>query len=226
MPGRIPPSGSERMDFPRYVIVEGPIGVGKTTLVERLAARRNARKLLEIFEENPFLPKFYHDRPRYAFQTEMFFLLSRYRQQTDLAQEDLFARHTFSDYLFVKTRLFASLTLSDDELTLYDRVYNILEPQVAKPDLVIYLHTSVDVLLERIKRRGRSMEKTIEAAYLEDLSRIYANFFRDYDDSPLLVVDAGAFNFADDASTVDRLIDAIRHMTERRSYLEGPAFGP
>ena len=212
------------MDFPRYIVIEGPIGVGKTTLVQKLAQKRNARLVLEIFEENPFLPKFYLDRARYAFQTEMFFLLSRYRQQADLLQQDLFARHTFSDYLFVKTRLFAGLTLTDDELTLYDRVYTLLEAQVTKPDLVIYLHTTVDMLLERIKRRGRVMEKTIESQYLEDLSQIYANFFRDYDDSPLLTVDAGAFNFADDPAAIDQLLVAIGNMRGRRAYLEAPAF--
>jgi len=212
------------MELPRYIVVEGPIGVGKTTLVERFATRHNARKVLEIFEENPFLPGFYRDRARYAFQTEMFFLLSRYQQQTGLAQGDLFARHTVSDYLFVKTRLFAGLTLSDDELMLYDRIYTMLEAQVAKPDLVIYLHAPVEVLLERIHRRGRQMEQTIEASYLEDLSRIYANYFREFDDAPLLTVNAATFNFAADPTAVDRLLEAVGRMTTRRAYLEGAVF--
>lgn len=213
------------MEFPRYIVVEGPIGVGKTTLVERLARRRNARTLLESFEENPFLPKFYQDRPRYAFQTEMFFLLDRYRQQSEMWQQDLFTPHTFSDYLFAKTRLFAGLTLSDDELKLYDRVYTLLEAQVPRPDLVIYLHASVDVLLQRIRTRGRLMEAPIDAGYLTDLATIYADHFRDYDDTPLLTVDASAYNFVEDASAVDRLLEHIRTLNTRRSYLGAPAFG-
>lgn len=212
------------MEFPRYIVIEGAIGVGKTTLVERLSKWLNTRKVLEIFEENPFLPRFYQDRARFAFQTEMFFLLSRYRQQTDLMQQDLFARHTLSDYLFVKTRLFATLTLSDDELALYDRMYLLLESQVPKPDLVIYLHASVEVLLDRIKRRGRTMEQDIDGSYLEDLCRVYANYFREYDDSPLLTVDAGAFNFAEDEDALARLTEAIRTMDGRRAHLVAPAF--
>src|SRR5690606_12825102 len=125
-------------EMPRYIIIEGPVGVGKTTLVNRLAERFHARTVLEIFEENPFLANFYKDRSRYAFQTEMFFLLSRYRQQEEFAQADLFSRLSISDYLFVKCRLFASLTLSDHELTLYDRMYSILSAQIPVPDVVIH----------------------------------------------------------------------------------------
>lgn len=212
------------MEFPRYIVVEGPIGVGKTTLVERLATRRNARKLLESFEENPFLPKFYQDRVRYAFQTEMFFLLDRYRQQSEMWQQDLFRPHTFSDYLFAKTRLFSSLTLSDDELKLYDRVYTLLEAQVPKPDLVIYLHAPVEVLLERIRRRGRAMEAPIDESYMRALSDVYAAFFREYDDTPLLTVDAAAFNFVTDPQAVDRLLACVRSLEQPRSYLGAPAF--
>jgi len=213
------------MELPRYIVVEGVIGVGKTTLVSKLAAKRNARKILEIFEENPFLPKFYQDRPRYAFQTEMFFLLSRYRQQTDLKQQDLFAHHTFSDYLFVKTRLFASLTLSADELTLYDRVFSLLATQVPRPDVVIYLHAPVETLLDRIKKRGRSMESSIEPEYLAQLSEVYGNYFREYDETPLLTVDTTEFNFAEDNEALDILLASILRMNDqKRAYLERPPF--
>jgi deoxyadenosine/deoxycytidine kinase len=195
-------------DTPRYIVVEGPIGVGKTTLVTRLAERYNARTVLEIFEENPFLANFYADQSRYAFQTEMFFLLSRYRQQEDFSQDDLFGRMAISDYLFVKCRLFASLTLTDHELSLYDRMYTILTTQVPKPDVVIHLHAPLDVLMGRISQRGRSYEQNMDPEYLDRLRSLYQSFFHHYEDTPLLEVDTTGIDFSKDDQAVDDLLRA------------------
>lgn len=202
-----PPAASHS---PRYVVIEGPIGVGKTTLVNRFAERFNAHTVLEIFEENPFLADFYDDREAYAFQTEMFFLLSRYRQQEEFAQTDLFGRISVSDYLFVKCRLFASLTLSDHELALYDRMYSILTTQVPTPDVVVHLHAPVDVLMERIDQRGRSYEEDMDREYIDRLCRLYHNFFSHYDETPLIEVDTGDVDFSRDDQAVDDLMEQIR----------------
>lgn len=196
-------------DAPRYIVVEGPIGVGKTTLVQKLSERFNAETVLEIFEENPFLADFYGDRDRYAFQTEMFFLLSRYRQQEQFSQTDLFSRTHVSDYLFVKCRLFASLTLNDHELSLYDRMYNILITQVPVPDVVIHLHAPLETLLERIQRRGRSYEQAMDPEYLDRLRALYHNFFAHYEETSLLEVDTSDVNFAQDDQAVENLIDQV-----------------
>lgn len=200
---------NRRPDFPRYIVVEGPIGVGKTTLVNRLSEQNNGRTVLEIFEENPFLADFYGDRDSYAFQTEMFFLLSRYRQQEEFAQEDLFNSLTVSDYLFTKCRLFASLTLSDHELALYDRMYSILSEQVPKPDVVVHLHAPLDTLLGRIQKRGRSYEQGMDPDYLDRLRSLYQQFFGHYDETPLLEVDTSDVDFSKDDQAVADLMDKI-----------------
>ncbi len=193
--GKIPTgSAAQRKDRPTYIVVDGPIGVGKTTLVHRLCEHFSAKPMLEIVEENPFLPDFYKDPEKFAFQTQLFFLLSRYRQQQDLWQPDLFHRYIFSDYIFTKDRLFAALTLSENEMVLYDQVFKILDTRVLKPDLVVYLQARLDVLLGRIKRRGRPFEKNFDADYLKRLSTAYNDYFFHYSDTPLLVVDTSDIN--------------------------------
>lgn len=174
---------------PTFIAVEGPIGVGKTTLVQRLAEQLKGRVVIEIVEENPFLADFYTEPTKFAFQTQLFFLLSRYRQQQQLWQPDLFSPYLLTDYIFAKDRLFAAQTLSDNEMLLYDQVYQILDTRVIKPDLVVYLQARQEVLLERIKRRGRPFEKNFDAAYLKRLSSAYNDYFFHYSDAPLLVVD-------------------------------------
>lgn len=194
---------------PNYIVVEGPIGVGKTTLVNRIADLYEVHTLFEVFEENPFLSKFYKDKDEYAFQTEMFFLLNRYRQQKEFAQRDLFANFSVSDYLFVKCRLFASLTLSDDELALYDRMYNILTHRVPDPDIVVHLRAPVSTLWKRIQERGRPYEQDMDRTYLERLRALYLNFFRYYDDAPVLEVDTSEVDFTRDEEAVYNLMDEI-----------------
>jgi deoxyguanosine kinase len=196
---------------PRYIAVEGPIGVGKTSLAELLAAELGARLVCEQPDENPFLGAFYKDPQRHAMSVQLFFLLQRYQQQGELAQGDLFTRGgLIADYLFAKDRLFATLTLSSDELALYERIYEMLRPRVATPDLVVYLHASTGVLLERIRNRARAVEKTIRAEYLEEVVRTYAGFFARYDEGPLLVVDASELDFVGNAEHRADLLAVIR----------------
>lgn len=194
----------------RYIAVEGPIGVGKSSLATSLAKRFGARLVMEVVEENPFLAAFYGDRIKYAFQTQMFFLLSRFRQQQELLQQDLFAATTVSDYLFAKDRIFASLTLDPNELALYHRVYEAIGPRVPKPDLVIYLQARIEVLLERIKRRSRDFERRIEEKYLASLCRAYNDFFFHYVDTPLLVVNTSEIDFVNNVADLDDLVGVIR----------------
>lgn len=210
------------MDSPfgphRYVIVEGPIGVGKTTLVHRLAARAHARLVMEVFEENPFLPDFYRDRARYAFQTELFFLLSRYRQQQGLQQQELFAQVTLADYIFRKNLIFSGLTLEDAEWNLYIDVYQALAPQILKPDLLVLLDAPLDVLLERIRHRGRDFEQDMDEQYLDELARRYRREFSTPQDFPILYVDTSCLDVPNDDSVLDRLIDEIASTTSSRTF--------
>lgn len=173
----------------RYIAVEGVIGVGKTTLVNRLARALGARIVLEEFEENPFLPEFYKDRRAYALSTQLFFLMSRYRQQEVLAQGDLFQQHTVSDYFFDKDRIFALLTLEEHELGVYDRLFDVLRPQVPTPDLVIYLKADHEVVMERIAKRGREYELNMDPLYIRQLSQAYSEFFRTFRSAPVLTID-------------------------------------
>ena len=197
------------MKRPLYIAIEGPIGVGKTTLTRRLAARFDARIVFEVVEENPFLASFYDDRERYAFQTQLFFLMSRFKQQDELVQADLFAPNTIADYHLLKDRIFAQLTLADAELALYERVYRSLESMVLKPDVLIYLHAPVETLLQRIEKRGRSFERDFDAQYLTDLCRAYQAHFAHYDDTPLLKLDNSELNYADKTPESDAILESI-----------------
>jgi deoxyadenosine/deoxycytidine kinase len=200
------------MERLRYIVVEGAIGVGKTTLTRILAERFKARGVLEVVEENPFLADFYGDRQRYAFQTQLFFLLSRFKQQQELFQPDLFNQVTISDYLFAKDRIFASLNLDAAEMALYDRVWELLSPRVLKPDLVIFLQARLEVLLARIKKRGRAFEKQFDAEYLQSLVEAYNGFFFTYSETPLLVVNTSDIDIVENDADVDDLLRVVHDM--------------
>ncbi len=204
----------------RYIVVEGPIGVGKTTLTRALGKRFGGRTVFEIVEENPFLASFYQDRNKFAFQTQLFFLLSRFKQQQDLFQQDLFNQVTVSDYLFAKDRIFASITLDPNELALYERIYESLGPRVMKPDLVIYLQARLEVLLGRIKKRGREFERKFDADYLAELSRTYNDFFHRYDETPLLVVNTSDVDYAENEADLDDLVRQMNQIKAGSHYFQ------
>lgn len=193
----------------KYIAVEGPIGVGKTSLAEILAHRLQARLVMEEIEKNPFLSDFYQDMRGRAFQTQIFFLLSRYRQQRELAQEDLFHQGMVADYLFAKDRIFARVTLDEEENKLYDQLYDVLSTRVVKPDLVIYLQATTDVLLRRIELRGRKFEINIPRDYLETLNRAYNHFFFHYRETPLFVVNTSEIDFVHRSADLE---DLLAHM--------------
>ena len=207
---------AETLPF-RYLAVDGPIGVGKTSLVDRLVRRFEAVKVLEDVE-NPFLPDFYQDRPGAAFQTQMYFLLSRYKQQQDIVQQEIFQRLVISDYTFQKDRIFAYLTLGDDELATYDKLYVTLEPQVPVPDLVLYLTADVDTCMARIRKRARGMEREISEDYMAELIDAYNHYFHYYDRSPLLVVDTRNLNLVGKGEDFDELIDQLKRPIRGSEY--------
>jgi len=203
-------------DSPLYIAVEGPIGVGKTTLVQRLGERLQAQIVLEGFEDNPFLVRFYEDKERWAFSTQIFFLMSRFKQQQELMQPDLFRPNVLADYHLLKDRIFAELTLADQELALYERVYRSLATQILKPDVVVYLCAPLTTLLGRIAHRGRDLEKDMDPEYLSSLSRAYQRFFARYEETPLLRVDNDHLDYASStpsaALIVDGIIERIRRL--------------
>ncbi len=203
----------------RYVAIEGVIGVGKTTLSRRLAKSLDASLVLEVVEENPFLAGFYDDPEAWAFQTQIFFLLSRYRQQLELSQRDLFAGSLVADYLFAKDQIFATINLADEELALYRTIVPLLEARLARPDLVVYLQATTDVLLARIKRRGRSFERDISDEYLETLSDAYNHFFFHYDDTPLLIVNTNEMDLVGSDEEYERLLGLIREHSSGTQYV-------
>jgi deoxyadenosine/deoxycytidine kinase len=195
---------------PRYIAVEGPVGVGKSALARVLAERLGARHVEENPEENPFLRAYYQDRKKHAFQAQLFFLLSRFQQQQALFQQDLFSRSTVAEYLFARDRIFAALTLGQDELALYDRVYDLLGPRVVKPDLVVYLQARTDALLAGIRRRGRDYERSIDGAWLDGLAKAYNDFFFHYEETPLLVVNVSDLDLEGNPDDVEALIAVVR----------------
>jgi deoxyadenosine/deoxycytidine kinase len=198
---------SRKMPF-RHIAVEGPIGVGKTSLVQLLADRFEGVMVLEDIT-NPFLPAFYEGRAGAAFQVQIYFLLSRYQQQRDIRQMNLFQRLVLADYTFPKDRIFAYLNLDDTDLRVYEKLYPVLEQDVPTPDLVIYMQGSVPVLLSRISRRGREYERTIDPDYLERLSEAYSYYFFHYRETPLLVVNTDDIDFVNNAADLEALIDQI-----------------
>ncbi|RMG57755.1 MAG: deoxynucleoside kinase [Deltaproteobacteria bacterium] len=192
--------------------VEGPIGVGKTSLARQLAKVFQARLVLEEAEKNPFLERFYEDREKYAFQTQIFFLLSRYRQQRELIQGNLFEQNVVSDYIFQKDKIFAYINLEEDELKLYESLYRLLGANVPKPDLVIYLQAKPEVLLARIKKRNNPYERNINLEYLKALADAYNEFFFHYRETPLLVVNTSEIDFVESKRDLEHIIKEIKNI--------------
>ena len=202
----------------RYIVVEGPIGAGKTSLARELGGRLAADLLLEHPEDNPFLARFYEDMARYALPAQLNFLFQRVDQLRGLAQIDLFGRTTVSDFLFDKDPLFARINLSDDEYALYDKMFRHLKPQTPAPDLVIYLQAPVGTLVDRVHRRGVEYERTMPEPYLARLADAYARFFYQYEGSPLLIVNSERLNFVDNRRHFDLLLERIAAMRGRREF--------
>jgi deoxyguanosine kinase len=202
----------------RYIVIEGPIGVGKTSLTKLLAKEFNARCILEKPEENPFLAQFYQDRKKYAFQTQIFFLLNRFQQQKEIAQLDLFNQVSLCDYLFAKDRIFASLNLDNHELALYEQTFHLLTGQIPSPDLVIFLQAKPEVLLHRIKSRNIPYEREIDLEYLKMLTEGYNYYFFHYDHTPLLVVNTSEIDFVNREEDFVQLVREIKQMKKGTWY--------
>ena len=213
-----------RVDGPRYIVVEGPIGVGKTSLALRLAESLQGDMLLEAAEENPFLERFYDDPRHAALPTQLFFLFQRARQMQELRQSDMFTPVRIADFLMEKDRLFAQLTLDDDELRLYDQVYASLTLDVPQPDLVIYLQAPVEVLQARVQKRGRHFERFVQNQYLQQLNEAYTRFFHYYTASPLLIVNAAEIDLVNNQKDYDILLERIMKMRSGRHYFNPVSF--
>ncbi|HXZ89022.1 MAG TPA: deoxynucleoside kinase [Candidatus Binataceae bacterium] len=206
-----------------YIAVEGPIGVGKTSLTRLLARELGARLILEEVEENPFLARFYDEPDKFSLPVQLYFLLTRYNQQRALAQQDLFAQRTVADYLFAKDRIFAGLNLAPEEMTLYESVYRLLDARMPKPDLVVYMSAKVQILAERLRKRNRDFERNITFEYLERVSVAFRDFFFYYDETPLLVVDTSEIDFVEDSDDLRELVreietagSGVQHFVPRR----------
>ena len=194
-----------------YIAIEGVIGAGKTSLATKLHQELGGKLVLEEFEENPFLEDFYRDPKHYAFQTQIFFLLSRFKQQEKIRQYDLFEQLIIADYMFYKDRIFANLNLSEKELALYDMVARVLEKRIVKPDLAIYLRASTDRLMKNIAKRGRSYEKHIQREYIEALNHSYDEFFWRYEETPLLIINTENLDFVNNEEHFQRILNEILH---------------
>jgi deoxyadenosine/deoxycytidine kinase len=203
-----------------YIAIEGVIGVGKSTLARLLQPILSAEILLEVFEENPFLARFYQDRERYAFQTQTFFLLSRYQQQHEAIPRALARSHLVSDYTFDKNKIFARLTLSGDELEMYERVQDTLAERIPTPDLIVYLRASVDVLLERIELRDRAYERGMDREYISALAQVYDDYFGNARTAPVLVLDTNALDYVHRAQDLDKVVTLIRAKLREGAYQE------
>ena len=193
-----------------YVAIEGTIGVGKTSLANLLCEKLGAKLVLESFEDNPFLSDFYDDPERHAFQTQLWFLLQRYQQQQELRQIDMFQNLVITDYMFVKDRLFASLNLSEKEMSLYDTVANMMERNVIHPDLVIFLQADTETLMKNISTRGREFEKNLSEDYLDALNQVYNEYFFRYQDTPLVIINTNNIDFVNNNEDLEEMINYIR----------------
>ena len=211
--------------LPQYVAVEGPIGVGKTTLAKKLAASFNYATLLEDAEDNPFLEKFYQNPEQAALATQLFFLFQRAQKIQDLRQADIFESVRVADFLIEKDPLFARINLDQDEFHLYEKVYQQLTIDAPKPDLVIYLQASTDVLLSRIDHRGLAFERGIDQSYLEQLNEVYSEFFLYYDDAPLLIVNASEIDLVNSVEDYRHLVDYLLDIRSGRHYFNPTFFG-
>jgi len=202
----------------KYIAIEGVIGAGKTSLAKKLAAKLGANLILEEYEKNPFLEKFYDNRKRYAFQTQMFFLFNRYKQQQLLDQEDLFSSYVVADYFFEKDKIFAYLNLDGEELRLYENIFPLLQKNLRKIDLVVYLQSSVDRLMYNIKKRSRKIERNITRKYISELSKAYNDYFFKYNQTPLLIVNTTDIDFVNKESDFEELYKQI--FREDRGFIE------
>lgn len=198
-----------KFDRAGYIVIEGPIGVGKTSLALLLAQYLDGRLILENIEDNPFLEGFYRDKKRYAFQTEIFFLLNRYGQQAELSQYNLFNRVTITDYIFDRNRIFAYINLNSTEIKLYEEIFSILRDRIFAPDLLIYLQADVDTLKDRIMKRKRGFEKGISEEYLDDVNKAFNSYFFNYTQSPLLIVNTNGIDFIENKKDFEDLLKKV-----------------